>query len=33
MTWRFTEAGTTEFGCHEPGHFAAGMVGDISVTE
>lgn len=33
ITWQFTEAGTTQFGCHEPGHFAAGMVGDIIVTE
>jgi uncharacterized cupredoxin-like copper-binding protein len=33
ITWRFTEAGTTQFGCHVPGHFPAGMVGDITVTE
>lgn len=32
LTWQFTEAGTTQFGCHEPGHFAGGMVGDITVT-
>ncbi len=32
LTWKFTEAGTTRFACHEPGHFAGGMVGDITVT-
>lgn len=32
LTWTFTEAGTTRFACHEPGHFAGGMVGDITVT-
>jgi uncharacterized cupredoxin-like copper-binding protein len=33
LTWTFTEAGATQYGCHEPGHFAAGMVGDITVTQ
>jgi uncharacterized cupredoxin-like copper-binding protein len=33
ITWHFTEAGTTEYGCHEPGHFPAGMVGMIAVSE
>lgn len=33
LTWHFTEAGTTEFGCHEPGHFPAGMIGTITVSE
>ncbi|CAN5748854.1 cupredoxin family protein [soil metagenome] len=33
LTWHFTEAGTTEFGCHEPGHFPAGMLGTINVSE
>ena len=33
LTWQFTEAGATQFGCHEPGHFAAGMFGDITVTQ
>jgi uncharacterized cupredoxin-like copper-binding protein len=33
LTWRFTEAGTTEYGCHEPGHFDGGpMVGTITVS-
>lgn len=31
LTWQFTEAGSVEYGCHEPGHFAAGMVGTITV--
>lgn len=33
LTWHFTEAGTTEYGCHEPAHFPAGMVGTIRVSE
>ena len=33
LTWTFTEAGSTEFGCHEPGHFPAGMLGTITVGE
>lgn len=33
MTWRFTRAGEFHFGCLEPGHFEAGMVGRINVTE
>ncbi|HSL98089.1 MAG TPA: plastocyanin/azurin family copper-binding protein [Candidatus Deferrimicrobiaceae bacterium] len=32
LTWHFTEAGTTQFGCHEPGHFPAGMYGTITVS-
>lgn len=30
LTWMFTEAGTTLYGCHEPGHYSAGMVGEIT---
>lgn len=33
LTWQFTEAGTTQFACHQPGHFAAGMFGDVTVTQ
>ena len=33
MGWRFTRAGEFYFGCLVPGHFEAGMVGRISVTE
>jgi uncharacterized cupredoxin-like copper-binding protein len=33
ITWQFTEAGVTQFGCHAPGHFAAGMFGDITVSQ
>ena len=33
LTWHFTEAGTTQYGCHEPAHFPAGMVGTITVSE
>ncbi len=31
LTWRFGGAGTLEFGCHEPGHYEAGMRGQITV--
>ena len=33
LTWQFTEAGTTQFACHQPGHFAACMFGDVTVTQ
>lgn len=32
LIWTFTRPGRVEYGCHEPGHFAAGMVGKITVT-
>jgi uncharacterized cupredoxin-like copper-binding protein len=32
LTWTFTEAGGFYFGCHQPGHYAAGMVGTLGVT-
>lgn len=31
IVWRFDRAGTVSFGCLEPGHYAAGMKGAISV--
>lgn len=31
LTWAFTKAGEFLFGCHVPGHYAAGMVGTITV--
>ena len=31
LTWHFSEAGTFIVGCHQPGHYAAGMVGAINV--
>lgn len=31
LIWTITQAGTVEYGCHEPGHFAAGMVGTIAI--
>ena len=31
LTWTFSEAGTVLFGCHQPGHYAAGMKGQITV--
>lgn len=33
LTWHFTQAGTIFYGCHVPGHYAAGMRGTISITE
>ena len=33
MGWRFTKAGDYYYGCLVPGHFEAGMVGRIKVTE
>ena len=32
IAWRFATAGTTQFACHVPGHYAGGMVGTIVVT-
>ena len=33
MGWRFTKAGTFYYGCLQPGHFEAGMVGKVIVTQ
>ena len=32
LVWQFTHAGTFHFGCFEPGHFDAGMVGRVIVA-
>jgi uncharacterized cupredoxin-like copper-binding protein len=32
LIWQFNRAGTFHFGCFEPGHFEAGMVGKVVVT-
>ena len=32
LTWRFTQAGTIRYGCHLTGHYAAGMVGTITIV-
>ena len=32
LRWRFGEAGTLEYACHEPGHYDAGMRGQLSVS-
>ncbi len=32
LTWRFGDAGTLEYGCHEAGHYDAGMRGQITVS-
>ncbi len=31
LTWRFADGGEVEFACHEPGHYQAGMHGQVSV--
>lgn len=31
LTWRFSEPGTVLYGCHQPGHYEAGMVGAVVV--
>jgi uncharacterized cupredoxin-like copper-binding protein len=31
LTWRFADSGEVEFACHEPGHYQAGMHGQINV--
>ena len=32
VIWKFTVRGTIQYGCHEPGHYAGGMLGEIEVT-
>jgi uncharacterized cupredoxin-like copper-binding protein len=32
LSYTFTEPGTYEVGCHQPGHYAAGMKIDVTVT-
>ncbi|MGI8574989.1 MAG: cupredoxin domain-containing protein [Egibacteraceae bacterium] len=31
LTWSFTESGTVLYGCHQPGHYEAGMVGAVVI--
>jgi len=31
LTWTFTEPGTVLIGCHQPGHYSAGMKGTVTV--
>lgn len=31
LTWHFTTSGSVLFGCHQPGHYAGGMKGTMSV--
>ena len=33
LVWQFTKAGVFHFGCLEPGHFEAGMVGKVEVIK
>lgn len=31
LTWHFTSGGEILYGCHQPGHYAGGMVGTITI--
>ena len=31
LTWQFSNSGTVEYACHEPGHYQAGMRGQVTV--
>lgn len=31
LTWHFTQPGSLMIGCHQTGHYAAGMIGQITV--
>lgn len=33
LIWQFTQPGIVQFACHEAGHYAAGMVGNINVVK
>jgi len=33
LVWKFTEAGTVDFACLQPGHFDAGMKGSVVVAK
>jgi uncharacterized cupredoxin-like copper-binding protein len=33
LVWQFTKAGTFYFGCLEPGHLEAGMIGKLEVVK
>lgn len=32
LTWRFGDAGTLEYACHQQGHYQGGMRGQVSIT-
>ena len=32
LTWRFGDAGTVEYACHLPGHYEAGMRGQVTIS-
>lgn len=33
LIWKFTQPGTVQYGCHVPGHYVAGMIGNIQVVD
>lgn len=33
LIWKFTQPGTVQYGCHVPGHYVAGMIGNIQVIK
>jgi uncharacterized cupredoxin-like copper-binding protein len=32
LTWRFGDTATLEYGCHEAGHYQAGMRGQLTMS-
>lgn len=32
LTWHFSESGEVLYACHQPGHYAGGMIGSISIS-
>jgi uncharacterized cupredoxin-like copper-binding protein len=32
LVYTFDQLGTLEYGCHVPGHYAAGMLGTVTVV-
>jgi len=32
LTWRFSDAATLEYACHQPDHYQAGMRGEITIA-
>lgn len=33
LIWKITQPGALQYGCHVPGHYSAGMVGNIQVVK
>lgn len=33
LVWTFSDPGTVEYACHEPGHYEGGMVGTLQIVQ